>query len=154
MSKVLKNYTKDFRVPASFVILLRNQQFFMVRRANTNYMAGKLGLPSGHVEPDETFLEAAAREVKEETGLTVDLSKLKQVHLCDRFGLDDIRIWTDVYFLCADFEGEPVNAELHKASEAGWFDYQNPPEDQMVPELAQVLTEIKAGNSYSVFPRR
>lgn len=42
-------------------------------------MAGKWRLPQGYVEFDEDFLSAAIREVKEETGLDVEIRSILNV---------------------------------------------------------------------------
>ena len=49
------------------VILLDEQGRWLLQRRSDS---GLWGLPGGGVEPGETFLEAAARELEEETGLT------------------------------------------------------------------------------------
>lgn len=45
---------------------------------------GKWALPGGHMEIDETTLDAAARELVEETGLSIHCSRLQQVGTFDR----------------------------------------------------------------------
>lgn len=45
-----------------------------------------MALPKGHIDPGETPVQAAAREVQEETGLTVELDrKLGEVSYMYRF---------------------------------------------------------------------
>ncbi|WP_326754575.1 NUDIX domain-containing protein [Streptomyces hirsutus] len=43
----------------------------LVRRNPDDYMGGLWEIPSGAVEPGETLVDAACRETREETGLTV-----------------------------------------------------------------------------------
>jgi ADP-ribose pyrophosphatase YjhB (NUDIX family) len=53
-------------------VVLDAGRVLLVRRTDN----GLWGLPSGHVEPGETVADAAVREVLEETGLQVRVSRL------------------------------------------------------------------------------
>ena len=50
---------------------------WMQRRASSDELNGLLEFPGGKVEKKETPFETAIREVKEETGVKLDTSKLK-----------------------------------------------------------------------------
>ncbi|MEM6707147.1 MAG: NUDIX domain-containing protein [Pseudomonadota bacterium] len=47
------------------------EQLYLQRRANTQFLAGWFVPPGGHVEGGELPLEAAIRELREETGLKI-----------------------------------------------------------------------------------
>ena len=47
---------------------------------------GRWDLPKGKVEAGETLLEAALREVEEETGMKVHLSPIKTYHIFNLYG--------------------------------------------------------------------
>lgn len=53
---------------AALAVTIRGDQVLLVRRRNPPD-AGLWGFPGGHVDPGETALEAAARELAEETGI-------------------------------------------------------------------------------------
>jgi 8-oxo-dGTP pyrophosphatase MutT (NUDIX family) len=70
--------------------------------------AGIYGLPSGHVEKGEELIEAAKRELEEETGLKA----LEMVPLDHDFGLTKLTIKTGTFlfywdvFVCKDYTGQ------------------------------------------------
>jgi 8-oxo-dGTP diphosphatase len=51
----------------------------LLGRKNQGFGQGKVVGPGGHIEPGEDALTAAAREVKEETGLVVDPAATRQL---------------------------------------------------------------------------
>ena len=60
---------KDFSYGIIPVRLFKNRgQVFLVKNLNGHYW----GFPKGHAENDETSIEAAKRELLEETGLTIE----------------------------------------------------------------------------------
>lgn len=62
--------------------LVRNSEglYLVLHRGNTHPLfPGHIDFPGGEVEPEETPEVAVAREIQEETGLSVDLNKLKRL---------------------------------------------------------------------------
>ncbi len=67
-------------IPAAVALILDAQdRILIIRRAHEPGL-GKLGLPGGVIEPEETGESAAARETREETGL--DLPANAFTYLC------------------------------------------------------------------------
>lgn len=52
-------------------VITRAGRVLLIRRAAADYMGGQWELPSGKVDPGESLFAALAREVFEETGLTM-----------------------------------------------------------------------------------
>ncbi len=92
-------------------------------------------LPGGHVDPYESFAQAAVREVREETGLEVELTRL--VGLYSRPG------WSQGIYHLALFAAQPVGGTLtpdpHEVIEAGYFDVDHLPEGLMVGQAQRIL---------------
>ena len=63
---------------AVLAIVTRGTEVLLVRRANPP-QAGAWGFPGGKVESGETVLDAARRELREETGLTGGKARLLDV---------------------------------------------------------------------------
>ena len=64
--------------PGAVVLVERDGQVLLGKRSGS-YGAGQWGLPMGFIEFGEDFLTAAIREVKEETGLVVEIRSILSV---------------------------------------------------------------------------
>ena len=64
--------------PGVSVAVFRDDRVLMVQRGKLP-MRGIWSLPGGHIEPGETALAAAHRELCEETGVTADLEGIADV---------------------------------------------------------------------------
>ena len=61
------------------VVLIDQEGCVLLGKRRGGLGAGKWGLPQGYIEFDEDFLSAAIREVKEETGLDVEIRSIINV---------------------------------------------------------------------------
>jgi len=129
---------------ASYVIFKKNDKIAFVLRSNTSWMNGYYGLPSGKVEKDENFINAAIREAKEEVGIVITEANLKHVLTVHRKeGME----WVDVYFEATAYDGELHNAEPHMHSELAWLDPMNLP-DNVISSVKGALQAISESKTY------
>jgi 8-oxo-dGTP diphosphatase len=144
--------TGRFRVvPAAYVVLRREHdgraEVLLQLRRGTGYMDGFwAAAAAGHVEADESVLEAACREAVEELGVTVhpdDLVPLCAMHrTVAPHGPIDERV--DFFFECRSWSGQPRLQESDKSVDLRWFDLDALPEP-VVPHELQVMTALRDG---------
>ena len=96
----------------------------LLRRYNTGYEDGNYGLPSGHLENNESATQALCREVKEEIDIKLKLQDLKFIHVMHRKESDN-RI--DLFFITKSYQGMPKNNEPDKCDDINWFPINNLP---------------------------
>ena len=126
-------------IASVYLLYLRGGKVLLGRRQNTGYEDGKLGLPAGHVEDDESLTAAIAREVKEEIGVNIKQSDLTLVHVMHRKELD---IRMDFFFTVADSSQEPKNIEPEKCSEIAWFSMDALPDD-VIPCIRHAIEHYR-----------
>lgn len=97
----------------------RSLRVLLIRRGGHPYL-GSWALPGGFVRPNETADQAAARELREETG--VDRVYLEQLHTFSDVGRDP-RTWvmSCAYMALVDSRGLDVRAG-DDADRAAWFE--------------------------------
>jgi len=70
----------------ALAVVRRGDQVLLAQRSKGGYV-GRWGFPGGHVERGETVIEAAMRELREETGVTAD--PVGVLTVLDEIGRDD-----------------------------------------------------------------
>jgi 8-oxo-dGTP diphosphatase len=151
MSEVISNQKDRFKlIPAVYLVLRRESEVLLLRRANTGYQDGKYGLVAGHLDGDELGTFATAREAKEEVGIDVDPAKMKFIHVAHRLGRNDGQERVDFFYEATEWEGEITNAEPEKCDDVSWHPINNLPED-MLPFVRLVLSDVASGVHYSEY---
>lgn len=139
-------------IPAAYLFLIKDGEVLLQRRANTGYEDGNWGVPSGHLNGDESATAALVRETKEEIGLTISDQHLTLVHLMHRrgtdggAGMDNERV--DFFFSLAQWSGEPQNGEPDHCDALTWFPLASLPQNT-IPYIGAALEAALAGRIYS-----
>lgn len=135
------------RVRVGVALVVRNAKgHILLERRSDN---GLWGLPGGRVEPGESLLQTALREAKEETGLTIVVTRLLGVYSGPE---DRIVIYPDNVVQLVDIllEASIVSGNLVCSSESielRFFQLHGfPPETAIVPPAWLPLREVVAGD--------
>lgn len=148
MTKHTSN-THTYRVTPRVLIFIRHQdQVLLIKGApDKRLWANQYNGIGGHVEPNETVLQAARREILEETGLS-DISELR---LCGMVNISAPQ--PDDPVMLFIFTGWSPTATTHDSREGSlhWFNWDNLPAGEMVQDLPLILPLIKNQHQGGVF---
>lgn len=123
---------KKFSLGAT-VLVVRDGKILLGKRINI-FGAGKWGLPGGHVDMGEKFVEAAARELMEETGMTAE--RFEFANLVEK--PDDEAHYVISSFVAIRPQGEPQLLEPEKCEEWRWFDLAEIPDNTVTSHYKQI----------------
>jgi len=136
-------------IPASYLLLFRNDKILLSRRFNTGYEDGNYSVPAGHVEQGETFTGCLIREAKEEIGVIIKPKDLKVTHvMCRNSGTKENNERIDVFFVVTKWTGNIENKEPHKCEDISWFDIDNLP-NNIIPYIRDAINNTKNEIFYS-----
>lgn len=137
---------KRFKMtPTSHLILMKDGKILLAKRCNTGWMDGNYSVPAGHLDGNETFLQAMVREAKEEAGIDIDEKDLQVVHVMHR-KTDHERI--DFFIQAKKWSRIPRIMEADKCDDMQWFDLDNLPENT-IPYIRQAIQMIRNKVFYS-----
>ena len=135
-------------IGSSYLILIKENNILLSKRANTGFMDGYYGLPAGHLDGNETAREGGSREIKEEIGININPLDFRVVHVMHRKAEKDERI--DFFMTANKYTGEIKNCEPKKCEELKWFPVDNLPKN-IIPYIRLAVENYKNKIFYSEF---
>jgi 8-oxo-dGTP diphosphatase len=118
------------------ILITKDFKFVFVRRKNEPFK-GKLAFPGGMVEYGETIEQAVKREIKEETGLEVEISDLLGVYSDP--GRDPRGHIVSVVVICKEIGGELKAGS--DAEEVLAIEQDNIPREELAFDHAKILKD-------------
>jgi len=101
-------------------LLIDKTKILLVKRAANLPEGGKWGLVGGYVERNETILQAASREIREETGYL--LKKLELLTVVDNPNRKNDQDRQNISFVCVGEVGDKIGESDWEVTSQQWFD--------------------------------
>lgn len=117
----------------------KNKQVLLVKRAQEPGL-GDWDIPGGYLDWDETLEEATARELKEETGLVVNIEDFKFFSIFSDPNNAVGNQVIEMYYVATKYSGE-IQIEVEEVLEAKWFYLDNLP-NNVAFDHGQVLKNL------------
>jgi 8-oxo-dGTP pyrophosphatase MutT (NUDIX family) len=136
-----------YLIPEVHLLLERDGEVLLLKRANTGYEDGNYSLVAGHMDGGETAREAMAREAMEEAGLLILPEDLDLVHIIHRKSEQE-RL--SFFFRPRKYQRQPLNMEPDKCDELAWFASGALP-DNLIPYIRHALEQCQRHQVYSEF---
>ncbi|MCX8176381.1 MAG: NUDIX hydrolase [Candidatus Bathyarchaeota archaeon] len=130
-------------IVASSALVEKNGKILLVKRRFQPH-PGWWALPGGVVEYGETVEETAIREIKEETGLNIEVKKLLGVYdlmVKNEFSGEIEKQYTIVCFVCECKSGEEKLKPNYEVLDVRWFNPEDAKKLQLVSTTRRALED-------------
>lgn len=140
---------RDFYRVGVLLFIEKGGKVLLGRRKNTGYMDGRFCPPGGHLDMGESLSHAAAKEAKEEIGISIAESDLKMINVVQKIeeGRDVVLIFT---MKPRRWRGRILNMEPDRCSELRWFRVDRLPKET-IPYVRHVIKNIRDKVFYSEY---
>jgi 8-oxo-dGTP diphosphatase len=129
------------------LMLLRDGEVLLGRRANTGWGDGAYEPPSGRLAERETLVEAALRVAAAQAGITLDPARVALAHVMhDVSGAGRM-----AFFLTADSWTGEAGGTTDSYSDFGWFPLAQLPAN-MIDRARVAVRNFAAGARFSTYP--
>ncbi|MCT4490615.1 NUDIX domain-containing protein [Levilactobacillus parabrevis] len=113
-------------------------QYLLLKSATSNFW----GFPKGHVEGNETDIETAVREIREETSLNVTVDPTFHADL--DYDMKNGHHKHVVLYTAQVPANVTIHRQVEEISEFGWFDFPTAHERLSYPNLQDLMTQANA----------
>ena len=151
ISEMRKYVGHDLVMTVGCGVLVENEkgEVLLQKRSDT----GEWGVPGGALEPGETFVEAAARELAEEVGIVVSDLKLFGLYSGDdreiHYPNGDIVYSLSVIFITDSYTGEISDSDSEVLGHK-FFDKNSIPKELFYPDARPILDWAKEKKEITV----
>lgn len=135
-------------VVAVHLILIQDGKILLLRRYNTGYEDGNYSVVAGHIDGNESVIQAMQREAKEEAGITIQQEDLEIVHAMHRKAKDRESI--DYFLFCKKYDGEIKIMEKDKCDELKFYDINDLPKN-VIPYVRKGIEYYLNGEKLSIY---
>lgn len=130
-------------VPAVAAVLVEYGKILLIRRG-VEPSKGKWSIPGGSVEWGEALVDAVKREVREETGLEIEIEGMAGVFDLTTTGDDGV----EYHYVIVDYYARPTGGVLRPgddASEVRWVKVEDLGRYDLTDHLRERLKEMGIG---------
>ena len=132
---------------AVHIFLLHEGKVLLLRRFNTGYEDGNYSVVAGHLDGNETVVQAAIREAKEEIGVDLQPRNLTVVGVMHRKSTEE-RV--DFFLATRVWSGEPSNQEPDRCDQVVWSPLNALPANT-IPYVRRALENYQRGMWFDEF---
>ena len=128
-----------FKCPVGvFLILRKHNKIYLQLRKNCSF-SGMFGAIGGHLDGQETIVNALIREAKEEAGIEINEQNLELMTICHSNAGG--KEYLQFFYQCSDWTGDVTNMEPDKCENIQLFDMDNLP-NNIVPYLKSAFDKF------------